>query len=301
MLRRLWLAALILPLCGLALRPRAEAAEAAPVRIGMVASIFADVPPALVQIMSPTFGTMMKEFTGLDGTLTVGGDPFDVSKDLKDGKLQLAVFHGFEFAWAQERDPALKPLLVAVNKHRSLKAHLVVRNDCNAACISELKGEAFALPRKTREHCKLFLDKQCMNTTNSEAKTCFNVLVSPYPEAGLDAVASGKAKATVVDTLALDAYREIKPSVFAKLKVLKESEHFPTGVVAYREGSLPPELVNRFREGMIAANKTDRGRDMLSMWKITAFEPVPNDYQKMLSDILKAYPAPADATKVSRN
>ncbi|MBX9680908.1 MAG: phosphate/phosphite/phosphonate ABC transporter substrate-binding protein [Gemmataceae bacterium] len=300
MLRKLWIVALLLPLCGLALRPRVEAAEASPVRIGMVASIFADVPPALVQILSPSFGTMMKEFTGLDGTLIVGGDPFDVSKDLKEGKLQLAVFHGFEFAWAQERDPALKPLLVAVNKHRSLQAHLVVRNDCNAACVSELKGEAFALARKTREHCKLFLDKQCQTTTGTDAKTCFVVANPSHPEAALDAVASGKAKATVVDTLALDAYRDIKPSVFARLKVLKQSEHFPTGVVAYREGSLPPALVARFREGMIAANKTDRGRDMLSMWKITAFELVPGDYQKTLADILRAYPAPSEPTKISR-
>jgi len=300
MLRRIWIFALLLPFVGVAARPSAQAGEITPVRIGMVASIFADVPPTLVQILSPSFGTMMKEFTGLDGTLIVGGDPFEVSKDLKDGKLQLAVYHGFEFAWAQERDPALKPLLVAVNKHRSLKAHLVVRIDCDAKCVSEMKGDAFALPRKSREHCKLFLDKQCLENAGCDAKTCLKINVPSHAEAALDAVASGKAKATVVDTIALDTYRDIKPSVFARLKVMKESENFPTGVVAYREGSLAPELVARFREGMIAANKNARGRDMLSMWKITAFEPVPNDYQQMLNDILKAYPAPIAPTKLSR-
>jgi len=67
---------------------------------------------------------------------------------------------------------------------------------------------------------------------------------------------------------------------------------FPAAVVAYRPGILDEATLKRFREGMMNANRTILGRQMLTLWKLTAFEEVPQDYEKVLSEILKTYPAP---------
>src|SRR5688500_9552388 len=74
---------------------------AAPVRIGMVGTLFTDVPQVLVDIAAPAFGGLMKEFTGMDGKMIAGGSPYEVAKKLYDGHLELAVFNGVEYGWVR--------------------------------------------------------------------------------------------------------------------------------------------------------------------------------------------------------
>jgi hypothetical protein len=62
--------------------------------------------------------------------------------------------------------------------------------------------------------------------------------------------------------------------------------------VAYVPGVLPEALLTRFRDGMIAAKDTTRGRQLLELCRITRFETVPGGYEQMLAEIAKAYPPP---------
>src|SRR5205823_2850017 len=120
-------AGLALCLLGLANpMPAGEIKSPETVRIGMVSTLFNDIPPALVEFVGGPFKTLMKEFTGLDGHLKVGGDAYEVGKKLTDKTLDLAVFHGFEYGWARQKFPDLRPLTIAVSKHRQVHAFLVV-------------------------------------------------------------------------------------------------------------------------------------------------------------------------------
>src|SRR4051794_3507776 len=83
----------------------ADKTSAEPMRIGMVSTLFNDIPPTLIDFVGGPFKALMKEFTGLDGQLKVGGDAFDVGRKLMDKNLDLAVFHGFEFGWARQKFP----------------------------------------------------------------------------------------------------------------------------------------------------------------------------------------------------
>jgi hypothetical protein len=51
---------------------------------------------------------------------------------------------------------------------------------------------------------------------------------------------------------------------------------------------------------MINANKNERGRDLMTLWKLTGFEAVPADYTAKCAEIARAYPPPVQATPVSR-
>jgi hypothetical protein len=44
---------------------------------------------------------------------------------------------------------------------------------------------------------------------------------------------------------------------------------------------------------MLTANQSARGKDLMSLWKLTAFDNVPADFDRMLGSILKSYPTPA--------
>ena len=72
---------------------------------------------------------------------------------------------------------------------------------------------------------------------------------------------------------------------------------FPAAVIAYRPGILDEATLKKFRDGMLGADQTILGKQMLTLWKLTAFAPVPDDYDQTLLDIVKTYPAPTATAK----
>lgn len=261
------------------------------IQIGVANSLFRDTPPSLIHILSQPLKTLMESQTGLTGDLQLAGDASSLAQKLKEQKIQLGVFHGFEFAWAQQKNPDLRPLVIAVCEHRLLHAHLIVQKDDPASTWDDLKGKVVALPRRSREHCHLYLARRCPGS--SPAQFFSRVTAPATPEDALDDVVDGTAQAAIVDRCALDKFQADKPGRCKRLRVLRQSEAFPAAVVAYQAGTLDEATLQRFRAGMVGADKTSRGKELLKMCRITNFEDVPADYAQLLLDIARAYPAAA--------
>jgi ABC-type phosphate/phosphonate transport system substrate-binding protein len=278
-----------------------EPAAPDPVRISMVQTLFHDVPTPIVNLLTPPFKSLMKDFTGLNGAPAAGGDAFEIAKNLMEDKTHLGVLHGVEYAWVAAKYPEIKPLMIAVSKHHALKAHLMVRDDCPCGQFIELKGKDLAVPFRAREHLRLFVEKQCRVCAQCDPKSFFTTVTKPSGgEAALDDVLTGKSFAAVVDTISLETYAELKPGCYKRLKAMSESDPFPTAVIVYRQGALSDATLEKFRKGMISANQNPRGRDLMSMWKLSGFEAVPANYEEMCANIMRAYPAPVPAAVVSR-
>ncbi len=189
----------------------AQAADAPPVRIGLVKTLFRDVPESLIEWGLRPMKALMEGQTGLSGDLIPSGDADHLACQLKDNDLQFGVFHGVEFAWVQQHYPTLKPLIIAVNEHPYLRALLVVRIDGKIAAPANLKGKVVALPRMSREHCLLFLERRCC-PAGAVPETYFaQVSKSADVDDALDDVVDDNVQAAVVDEVAFDAYRKNKP------------------------------------------------------------------------------------------
>ena len=278
-----------------------EPISSGPMQIGMVQTLFTDVPTPVINLLMPPFRDLMKQFTGLDGQIQVGGDCFDVARKLDENKVQLAVFHGVEFGWALQKHSDLRPFMVVVYKTPQVRAHLVVKDEGGATDVAELKGKTCAVPFRSREYFMLFLDKQCECVCKGTATSYFEKVTRPLSaETAMDEVLMGKIGAAVIDEVLYENYRDVKPGCFARLRILKTSDVFPSAVVAYKQGAVSEETLNRFRTGMMNANRNERGRDLMNLWKITSFENVPADYAETVANIVKSYPAPLAATPVSR-
>src|SRR5262249_11857952 len=151
------------------------------------------------------------------------GSVEDLAGRLKDDKVELGIFHGVEFAWARQKEPSLKALLVAVNQRRDARAELVVRKDAGYSGPEDLKGQAVALPRFSHEHCRLFLRRRCAPPDATPEKYFSQVTAPVTDEDALDDVVDGAVQAAVVDAVFLEAYQKDKPGRAAKLKTLLES------------------------------------------------------------------------------
>jgi len=294
---RTWLAAVVC--CALlagslpALVPAAAAEEKprpATLRVGIIKSMFRDTPPGLVQFVMNPFKKLLENETGMAGEIVTGGDADQLGAQLADDKVQLGVFQGIEFAWARLKNPKLTPLIIAVNRDTSLKAAVVVRGDSKVEVVGDLHGQDVALPRMSREHCHLFLQRRCAKPGEAPEKSFHKVTTPPTVEDALDDVVDNIVQAAVVDTGSLDAYKASKPGRAGKLKVLLESEPFPCGIVAYNPGALDEAMLAKIKTGLVNAGKTPQGKNFFEMVRITGFRAVPDNYEQLFKDIAKAYP-----------
>ncbi len=270
----------------------ADMADAIP--IGIVSSLFQDDRLQKQGILVEPFQRLVRLQTGLPCAVEFSEDYMHLGQDLTDGKLTLGVFQGIEFAWARERYPELKPLLVIVNQLPFQQAQLVIRADSAAKGFPDLRGKKLAMARSTRVHQSLYLDRACHAGGRCKPENYFDKLARPTSaEDGLDDLVDGVHDAMVADRVAWESYQRRKPARAQRLKVLHSSEVFPATAVAYVPGRLSQERLKQFEEGMLRADKNIVGRQLLSLWYVSGFAPVPAEYEKTLVDIKKTYESPA--------
>lgn len=278
-------------LAGLALATGAGQSAEPGLQIGMVQGMFRDVQPALVQAMSRPLQDMIRKQTGLTGDVEIVPDAFALADKMRDGRLQLGVFHGFEYAWVKASNPDLTAIAVAVPPGRTLQACVVVHADSKLGGLSDLKGEPVVIPRGSKAHCHLYLDRQRAALPADCAKPKTRPLVTA--EEALDAVVNGDSPAALVDIAALTGYQNLQPGAAKSLKVLCRSDSFPFGVVAYHKGAVDANTVERVRQMLTNADRTPAGKPLMMLWNLKGFEDVPADYTDWLNAIRKAYPPPA--------
>jgi ABC-type phosphate/phosphonate transport system substrate-binding protein len=273
------------------------AASRPTVRIGVAESLCRDTDPKVLMALVPPFRALAKSCTGLDCDLLYGGDAFQLADRLAKGQLDLGIFQGIELAWVRQRHPELQPLVTVLNGKPYLRAALVVPASSRATCLGDLKDRSVAIPHYSLEDCYLFLGKLCREQGLSLQPFPSRVTQPADAEEALDAVAEGAVGAAIVEELCLDCYQRRKPGRFERLKVLQRSEQFPASVVAYRAGRLSEATLRLFRKGICRAHQDPCSRDLLTWWRITAFEPVPATYPQALDEIVKTYPTPTSASQ----
>ena len=268
-----------------------------PLKIAMPRTLFHDSSDLLVKSFTEPFAELMKETSGLTGDLQRGGTATEAADKLAKGEVQLAVLHGFEFAWASQKHPELRPVMIAVNAAHEPRAHLLVNGDHPAKSFADLKGAELAVPKRTSETVRHWAELMAREAGAEGTEPFFKQVVRPdNVEGALDDLRRGKFAAALVDAPGLAFYKDLKPGVFTRLRVLGSSEVFPPIVIAYKQGGLSDATLEKVREALRSATTSAKGRDMLKTWKLTAFEPVPPNFEQRLALSRKTFP-PLDAKK----
>jgi ABC-type phosphate/phosphonate transport system substrate-binding protein len=282
-------AALVLTLTNLA--PSADDDEK-PLQVGMLASFYVDVPEASAKTSTDSFKKLLKRDVGREGQTHNIADPFDMAKQLQDGKLQMAVFHGFEYAWVRKEHDGIKPLALALNDKAEFRCFVMVSKNSPAKELADLKGKALAIPAQSREESRLLIRHLC-EKQGGTAKFFDKVTKPSNLEDALDDVVDDVVQATVIDSVALARYETRKPARAEKLRKLTESEVFPASVIVYRTGKVDDATLQKVRDALKGAKDSIEGRQMLTTWKCSGFDDIPDWYEKRLEAIAKAFPPPA--------
>lgn len=263
------------------------------VPIGMAKTFFTDLTPALISIVQAPFADLMKAATGIDGELHTDRDAFTLADQLDKGAIQIGVFHGHELAWVRKKHSNIKALLVAVNKYRDVSSYILVHKDCSAQKLGDLRGKKIDYPLGTKQQCRVFLERHCMDNNQSDWTKFFSVASrSTSIVAAIDDVARKQCDAVVVDHIALEMFKAERGPVFDKqLRILTKSEPFPPVVICYKEGGIDSDVLKKFDNGLRKARELAGGAGIMDLWQVEAFESAPVGFEKMLADICQRYPA----------
>ncbi|MCX7665167.1 MAG: phosphate/phosphite/phosphonate ABC transporter substrate-binding protein [Gemmataceae bacterium] len=261
------------------------------IAIGIPRSIFRDIPPALLSFANQPFLDLMKAQTGYKGSVKNDPEAMTLAKELAEGKLDLVVFLGHEFAWAKEKYPDLTPLVVATPRPKELRAYVLVRQDSKITQFPELKGQKIALPKTSRDLAKLYFEKKLAENDISTA-SFGEIVKADTVENALHMVVDGEADATFVDHASWNYYQKLHPGRSSSLKELSKSDPFPPTVIAYKKGSLDEATLKKLRDGLLTSHENKKGQILMQTIKLEKFDPVPEKYTDMIKECLKQYPTP---------
>lgn len=270
--------------------PRATAGDPGPaLKIGLPETMFNGVSSAVAQTAAMPFQSVFEKQSGFKCEIaTPAKDHADLAAQIRAGKIDVAIFHGFEYAWVKQHKD-LVPLLVTVpiSKHR---ACLVVNAGSKAKGPEDLAGACVAIPSNTKAHCRLYLErlkdelpKGCCDTAKLDGTTV---------EDALDAVVGGKCVAALVDASAISGYQLAKPGAGKQLKVLAESDVFPAGVIVYRKDAFDAKTATKIRDGIIKSTETTQGKLLTSIWRLKGFAELSAADTEEQNKCLQTYPAP---------
>jgi ABC-type phosphate/phosphonate transport system substrate-binding protein len=266
----------------------APPAEPAPLKIGLPENMFSAVPPAVVQIAAKPFQTMFEQQTKLKGVIEVNRDYREITEKLRTGKLDIAVYNGFEYAWVKQH-PELVPLVIASPTQR-LQTCLVVNVKSKAMAPADLKGECVTIPGSTKAFSHLYMERL---KAKLPAGRCCPAKEHPQTsDEALDALTTNENTAVLVDAGALLAYQKNKPGPGTQLRILCESEPFPPGVVVYRKDAFNAQTAANVRCGLTKGMNTSHGQLLAGLWRLDGFKEPNDTYQTELDKCLKAYPPP---------
>lgn len=261
-------------------------------RIGLINTVAPGMTTGLLALAMKPFREYVEGTTGNSGEIVRCGDAYDLAKQLADDKVQIAIFHGHEYAWAKAKHPTLDVLVVCLNHLRVVRANLVVASKNAATSYTDLAGTTVALPKDGRDHCRLFFEQRCVKP-GVDAEKFYGRLERPLDtDDALDDVVEGRVQSAIVDANALDRYKKGNASRAGLLRVVAESEAFPPGVIAYFPSKVVEAEVKKLREALVTAKDTPRGKQSLQILKLATFEETPGDFEATLKAIVKAYPPP---------
>jgi ABC-type phosphate/phosphonate transport system substrate-binding protein len=260
------------------------------IHVGIMASFYRDHPEEEVKTSVESFRDLMLAHTGFKGE-PVKVESWDrLGEDLTKDRMQLGVFFGHEFAWAKQKYAELRPLVIVVNQNPYQRCYLLVRKQDSVSSFADFKGKPLAIARHTPAPCYLYLERKCQE---AKVKTTdfFGKITHPdNVETALDDLVDGTVQALVVEEVAVNSYKRRKPGRFDRLKELDKSPTFPAAVVAYLPKSWQEDDLKTIRGALLDAHQNPEGRQLLTLWKLTGFEPVPDNYEQTLKDILQKYP-----------
>lgn len=243
--------------------------------------------PVLLQPMAEVFSLPGKQAAHFQV-----GQPPGLAKQLQDSSLQLGIMPGIEYGWIHPQHPSLVPLATVFASDIRLGACVLVRGDRQTKSLRDLKGQTIALPKRLQYHTHVFLHLAIQKLGADPQAFFAHALASGDVDAGIESVVDNEAAAVLVDTDSWKTYQERKPGRSQKLRMLIQSQPFPTAAVLYQRQSWDEKELLQIEEILCTAHLKAFTRQILNFWRISKFVKYTDEYEQVVRAIVRDIPDP---------
>jgi ABC-type phosphate/phosphonate transport system substrate-binding protein len=188
-------------------------------------------------------------------------------------------------------------VLLAVNGDRYPVVCGMTRDDNAADNFAGLEGQSLRLPDAGPRSLRLFIQRQCEAYGKKPEAFFSKITPAENVEDALDDVVDGVVQVTVLDRAALEAYQRRKPGRFHRLKEVAHSQPFPPIIFAEYHRTVDEGKLRRFQQGLLEADGKERTKAGLVFLRLTRFDPVPPDLERVLAATRQTYPATGTKAK----
>jgi ABC-type phosphate/phosphonate transport system substrate-binding protein len=211
-----------------------------------------------------------------------------MKKDIEDGKVDIFAVTTPEYFILRDQVETTPFLTYKLSDRTMERMLLISRNDSRIRSIFELKKRKIAVYSNLNDGYNL--PNLWLNTRVLKIGGNYKEEYAPWiykVRKGNNAISDvffGKADAAVVPERDFDISKELNPQIGNQLSVIDSSKHMLYAVLCYTEkltAALKPYKdcdMQSVSDMLCNAQKTDQGRQLLSIFRISGFIPLKNEY-----------------------
>ncbi len=187
------------------------------------------------------------------------------------------------------------------------RAVILVRRDSMIASAADLKGKRVVV-RDDNYMGRLFFDREMLEQTHHSYREFVGEMmtVENHSMAVLRTFFNS-ADACIVPHYVFDVVVEMNPAVGRELTVLAESPEIFVPIMAVFHKRTPPEMLNAYSRFVQELSDTEKGRNILNLFKMQAMHRVPSEviepmrrYYREYQALRKRYGAPETISRSTR-
>lgn len=174
-----------------------------------------------------------------------------------------------------------------MGRDTDLRGLIVVRRDSGIRRIDDLRGKAVSFPAPTALAATM-LPQYFLHTRGLDPRRDIEARYVGSMESSLLNILRGNVAAGTVYPPAWRMFLKERPDQADDLMVLWETDSLPNNSVMARD-DVPPELVERVRQALLAIHKGAEGRQILAGMDTPFFEPAGNATYDPVKAFLQRY------------
>jgi len=238
------------------------------------------------------------EIPGMPQAQFQTGTASQLAKRLQHQEIHLAIMTGIEFGWNRTEYPELLPLVIAYVTDIRVKACLLAPADSKAKDIIDLKGQSCIFPQRLQHHPFVYLHQEIVEAGGVPKGFFDRTPGASDTDDGIEKVLAKEAPAILVDADSWNVFQERKPGRARKIKVLDQSNAFPTTAILYHPAKWKEKDIAVHKRALCTAHERPFSRQILNFCGIKEFVPYTTDYQNVVNTIVREIPQPVTIAPV---
>ncbi|HWR89397.1 MAG TPA: PhnD/SsuA/transferrin family substrate-binding protein [Dissulfurispiraceae bacterium] len=260
------------------------------IMIGYMATVFVDVDMDDAKVVTKLWSDMVVRKKRGRAETKVYQDLPELERDLKAGKVDMAIMVSNDFVELRNRVP-IEPIMVSSREKEFYEElYLLVRKDSGIKSVKDLRNKTFILQKGQYAVVhKIWLETLLMNEGGHDARQFFSsVKDARKPSQAVMPVFFRQADACIITRNGFDVMAEMNPQLRNELLVLARSPKIASGVIALRK-DFREDRKETVRELLSTLHEDTQGKQLLTLFRMSKLVPFRQEYMTGMEAFLREH------------